>query len=97
MGYTGHLLPKATLPRPGDRAALPKTQKQTQPKKKTKKCVTNERTEQSFRNRTKQNGDNLPDAEFQTLVIRMFSDLRENFNKEIGNITKATENIKKNQ
>ena len=29
---------------------------------------------------------NLPDAVFKTLVIKMLSDLSENFNKRIGNI-----------
>ena len=45
---------------------------------------------------------NLPEAEFKTLVIRMFNELRgrvdklsENFNKEIGNIKMETETTKK--
>ena len=37
---------------------------------------------------------NLPDAEFKTLVIRMFNDLSKNFNKRIGNLKMETENIK---
>ena len=37
---------------------------------------------------------NLPDAEFKTLVIRMFNDLSKNFNKWIGNLKMETENIK---
>ena len=52
----------------------------------------------------KMHTSNLPDAEFQTLVIRMFNKLRErvnelivNFNKEIGNIKMEIENIKNNQ
>ena len=39
----------------------------------------------------------IVDAEFKTLVIRMLTDLSENFNKEIGNIKKGTETTKKNQ
>lgn len=39
----------------------------------------------------------LPDTEFKTLVVRMFSDLGENFNKEIGSIKMETEYLKKNQ
>ena len=52
----------------------------------------------------KMHTSNLPDAEFQTLVIRMCNKLRErvnelivNFNKEIGNIKMEIENIKNNQ
>ena len=44
--------------------------------------------------------ENLTDAEFKTLVIRMFNKLRgrvdklsQNFNKEIVNIKRKTENI----
>ena len=37
---------------------------------------------------------NLPDAEFKTLVIRMFNDLSKNFNKRIGNLKMETENTK---
>ena len=55
--------------------------------------------------RTKQNGDRQsPVAEFKTLVIRMFNELRrwveeltKNFNKEVWNIIIGEENIKKNQ
>ena len=39
----------------------------------------------------------IVDAEFKTLVIRMLTDLSENFNKEIGNIKMGIENLKKNQ
>ena len=38
----------------------------------------------------------LPNAQFKTSVIRMPSDLGENFNKETGNKTEL-ENIKENQ
>ena len=37
---------------------------------------------------------NLPDAEFKTLVIRMLSDISEDFKQEIGNIKMEIENIK---
>ena len=49
--------------------------------------------------RTEQNSRkiNLPGAEFKTLVIRMFNDLGNNFNKEIRNIKIEIRNIKKNQ
>ena len=47
---------------------------------------------------------NLQDAEFKTLVIRMLNEprvkvdeLRDNFNKEIGNTKLEIENMKKNQ
>ena len=40
---------------------------------------------------------NQTDAEFKTLVIRMLTDLSENFNKEIGNIKIELESMKKNQ
>ena len=47
----------------------------------TKKHGPNERTEQNTRRRTKQDGDKQSlDAEFKTLVIRMLSELSENFN-----------------
>ena len=45
---------------------------------------------------------NLSDAEFNTLIIRMFNELRdrvgefsENFNKDIGSIKTELENIKR--
>ena len=37
---------------------------------------------------------NLPDAEFKTLVLRMFKELSETFNEEIGNVKKDTVIIK---
>ena len=40
---------------------------------------------------------NLTDTEFKTLIIRMLSDLSENFDKEIENIKIEIEDIKKNQ
>ena len=40
---------------------------------------------------------NLSNEEFKILVIRMFSDLGENFGKETENIKVEIENIKKNQ
>ena len=72
------------LPRQGVIAALPTIQKQTQggcQNMETKKHGPNERTEQNTRRRTKQDGDKQSlDAEFKTLVIRMLSELSENFN-----------------
>ena len=38
--------------------------------------------------------NNLPDAGFKTLVIRMLSDLSENFNKKIRNMKMVIENMK---
>lgn len=38
---------------------------------------------------------NLPDSEFKTLVIGILDDIRDNLNKEMGNIKKKIENIKK--
>lgn len=40
---------------------------------------------------------NLPDAEFQTLVRRVLSALRENFNKETVNLKTVRESQTKNQ
>ena len=47
---------------------------------------------------------NRPDAEFETLALRMLSELRgridelnKNFNKDTGNIKTKLQNIKKNQ
>ena len=37
---------------------------------------------------------NLPDAEFKTLVLRMFKELSETFNEEIGHVKKDTVIIK---
>ena len=55
----------------------------------TKEHVPLEGTEQSSRKRIHQNGDNLPDAEFKTLVIKMLlehgrkvDEFNLNFNKE---------------
>ena len=41
--------------------------------------------------------NNLADAEFKTLVIRMLKELNENFNKEIESIKCEVETITKNQ
>lgn len=41
--------------------------------------------------------NNLLDAELKTLVIRLPSDLSENFNKVIGNLKMEIENIKKDE
>ena len=38
--------------------------------------------------------NNLPDAEFKTLVVRMFSELRERVGELSGNFNKEIENIK---
>ena len=55
-----------------------------------------ERTEQNPRKRTKLNGDNLSDAEFKTLVIKMLWQLNE-CGKNIKEEMKATlSEIKKN-
>ena len=63
---TGHLLHKATLPIPGDIAALPNTQKQTQ------KHGPNEITEQNSRKKlNKMETNNLPETEFKSLVTRI--------------------------
>ena len=66
--------------------------KKTGKKKKTEKEI------------SKMEANNLPDEEFQTLVIRLLAkltgkidDLSKNFNREIGNIKKERETIKKNQ
>ena len=68
MGVTGEAVPlgpiecllhKAMLPRPGDIAALPNIEKQTQggcQNEETKKHGPNERTEQNSQKRTKPNG-----------------------------------------
>ena len=40
---------------------------------------------------------NLLDQDFKTLVIRMLSELSENFNKDIGNMKIKIKNIKKSQ
>ena len=56
----GNLLHKVTLPRPGDTAALPNTEKQTQggsQNEETMKHVPYQRKELNFRKKTKQNGD----------------------------------------
>ena len=37
---------------------------------------------------------NLQDTEFKTLVIRMLSELSENFNKDIGNLKKNQSEMK---
>nr|KAF6418896.1 hypothetical protein HJG63_008894 [Rousettus aegyptiacus] len=73
-------------------------------KKWEDKHVPNGRIEQSSRKRTKQYEDNLPDAEFKTLIIRKLNKLKgrvkelsEDFNKEIENIKMKTQNIKRNQ
>lgn len=71
-----HVLHKVAMPRPGDIAELPSIQKRSQrgsQNEETKKKVPNERTEQSSRKRIKQNRDNLPDAEFETRVIKMLN------------------------
>ena len=38
---------------------------------------------------------NLPDIEFKKIVIRMLKELSENYNKEIANIKKDMETIKR--
>lgn len=40
--------------------------------------------------------NNLPKVAYKTMVIRTFKELSENFNKEIANIRKDRETIKKN-
>ena len=82
------------LLRQGVKVALPNTQKQTQggsQNEDTKKYGPNERTEQNPRKRTKRNGDNLSDAEFKTLVIRMLKELSEDLNSK--KISSETKNI----
>ena len=96
LGPTEHLLYKATLPRLGDRAALPNSQKQTKEgsqNEETKEHVPNERTEDQKKELNKMEISNIPDSEFKTLVIRILNELRrsidelsENFNKDIGHI-----------
>ena len=91
------------LPRQGVIAALTNTEKQTQggcQNEETKKHSPDERTECNSRKITKQNGDDLLDAEFKTGVIRVFNELsgragelREDFNS----IKKDIETIKENQ
>ena len=75
-----YLLHKATLPTLGDIAALPNTLKQTQggcQNEKTNNHGLNERREQNFKKRTKQNTDKKDTrAEFKTLVVRMLKKLR---------------------
>ena len=44
--------------------------------------------------RNKMDTQNLPDAEFKTLIIRMLDNLSGNFNKEIGSIKMEIENKK---
>ena len=76
----GHPLHPAILPRPGVRAAVLNTYKQTQggcQKKETKKHGPNERTDQNSRKLNEMEISNLSDAEFKTLVIRMFKKLSE--------------------
>ena len=67
--------------------------------RRQKKHVPSRRIEQNSRKRTKQNGDNLLDAEFKTLVIRMLSELRgrvDKFSKNFNSVKKDMETIKKN-
>ena len=79
-------LPKAPPPHnlEGVKAALPKTQKQTQGGcqiEETKKYGLTERTEQNSRKRTKQNRDIQPiRCRVQTLVIRTLRELTEHGN-----------------
>ena len=40
---------------------------------------------------------NLPEVEFKTLIIRMFSNLSENVNQETGNMKMEIGNIKQQQ
>ena len=97
LSPTGHLLHKATIPRQGDIADLPNTQKQIQrgsQNEETKKHTPNVRTEESPRERTKLNGDNLPYSEFRTVVMRMLNKLR--MDELSGNLNKGTVTIKKN-
>ena len=95
----GYLLHKVTVPRPEDIAALPNKKKQTQNKTSKKK---NHLNKTKTKNLNKMKTHNQPDAEFKTLVIRMFNELSgrvdklsENFNKEIGNIKTEIDTIKK--
>ena len=53
----------------------------------TKKHVPNERKNKiPEKELYKMHTSDLPDTEFKTLVIRLFNDLSEKFNKEIANI-----------
>ena len=55
-----------------------------------KKYGPNERTDQNSRKTTKRQGDDLPDAEFKTLVIRMFTEMT-----ELGHKTKKKRRLYK--
>lgn len=74
LSLKGLLLFKVTLPRLGDVAFPPNTQKQIhEGSQNEEKNVSNKRTGQNSRKRTKGNGDSsLPDTQFKTLVIRLF-------------------------
>ena len=67
LGSTGHLLHRATLPRPGDLAVLPSTWKQTQgvsKNEKTKKSMSQRKEQDKIpeKEQNKMETSNLPDA-----------------------------------
>ena len=91
LSLTGHLLHKATTPRPGDITDLPNTHKQIQGGShngKTKKHVPPKKNRRnSLKKVNEMEASNLPHTEFTTRVIRMLKNSGEEWRNSVRTST----------